>query len=89
MEYIFLTLASIGGGIYLILKRGRTTVKAAMFLHYLDEGLSIEDANNSIKGVSFSEASRVSSYVVPNATSSYNGSQLNMLAAARQRGFRE
>ena len=60
-----------------------------MYLMYMEEGLSVEDSNNAVRGTGYADAAKHQTSIVQYATDPFGGSQLKMIAAARQRGFRE
>ena len=88
MEYIILILVILGIGGYLSVRRGRTTVRAAMYLIYLEEGFSSEDANGATKGTGYADAAKFQDQLIARASAPFGGSQLQMIARARQLGFR-
>ncbi len=89
MEYIVITLCVIGIGAYFAVRRGITTVRAAMYLIYLEEGYSVDDATGAILGTGYSDVAKYQNQLIARASAPFGGSQLKMLAKARQMGFRE
>jgi hypothetical protein len=89
MEYIILLICFAGFAIYYSVRRGRTTVRAAMYLMYMEEGDSVEIANNAIRGTGYAYAAKHPTEIIRYASEPFGGSQLKMIAAARQKGFRE
>lgn len=89
MEYIVLTLCLAIAIFYFSMRRGRTTVRAAMYLMYMEEGHSVDDANNAIRGTGYADSAKHQAGIIRYASQPYEGSQLRMIAAARQKGFRE
>ncbi len=87
MEYVII-IVCIGAVIaYLAVRRGRTTVRAAMYLTCLDEGFSSTNANMVAKNTDFADAAKHQTSVLRLATAPYGGSQLMMIEAARLKGF--
>lgn len=89
MEYIILVLCVAGLALYFSVRRGRTTVRAAMFLMYVEEGHSVDDANNAVRGTGYADAAKHQAGIIRHASEPFAGSQLKMIAAARHKGFRE
>ena len=89
MEYIFLLLCFAGFILYFSVRRGRTTVRAAMFLMYMEDGHSVEDANNALRGTGYKDAAKHHAGIIRHASEPFGGQQLRMIAAARQKGFSE
>lgn len=89
MEYIVITLCVLGISAYFTVRRGRTTVRAAMYLIYLEEGCSVDDATTAILGTGYFSAAKYQDQLIARASAPFGGSQLKMLAKARQMGFRE
>jgi hypothetical protein len=87
MEYIFL-LCALGLLSYLAVRRGRTTVRAALYLILMDDRHTVDDANNAALGTGYCDAAKLKTGVIRVATQPFGGRQLRMIAAARQRGFR-
>lgn len=88
MEYLLFGLTVAGLLAYLAIRRGQTTIRAAMFLTYLEHGFSVNDALACTSSVAIAEAAKHQDTFLRSATAPYGGSQLKMIAAARQRGFR-
>lgn len=90
MEYIILILCVAVLALYFSVRRGRTTVRAAMFLMYVEEeGYSVDAANRIVCGTGYSDAATYSAGIIRYASEPFAGSQLKMIAAARYKGFRE
>lgn len=89
MEYIIFIICFVGLILYFSVRRGRTTVRAAMYLMCMEEGHSVEDANNAIRNMDYTDAAKHQAGMIRYATEPFGGSQLKMIAAARQKGFRE
>lgn len=89
MELILFIVVLAGIGFYFSVRRGRTTVRAAMYLMYMEEGYPVDDANNAIRGTDYADAAKHHAGIIQHASQPYEGSQLRMIAAARRQGFKE
>ncbi len=87
MEYMLPLIAFAGVLFYLAVRRGRTTLQAAMYLMYMKEGTSIKDANNACKGLGYQDAAKHQAGIIRHASAPFGGSQLRMIEAARLSGF--
>lgn len=87
MEFIVLIIVFLGGISYLAVRRGRTTVRAALYLCCMEDGISVEDANNACKGTDYLDAAKMQSRFIRYSSAPFGGSQLKMIAAARRKGF--
>lgn len=88
MEYLAIAVSFGCLLAYLSVRRGRTTVRAAMYLMYLEKGTSVEDANNAAGSASYAEAAKHQSGIIRYATKPFAGSQLRMTEMARRQGFK-
>ena len=89
MEYIIFASILASFILYFSVRRGRTTVRAAMYLMYMEDGHSVEDANNAVRGTGYKDAAKHHAGIIRHASEPFGGQQLRMIAAARQKGFRE
>ena len=87
MEYLVGIIFAAALITYLVQRRGKKTVRAALYLIALDEGFSTQDANMATQNLSFADAGKHFS-AIASAAQPFGGSQLQMIAAARSRGFR-
>lgn len=87
MEYVIIVVCIGAVLAYMSVRRGRTTVRAAMYLTCLDDGFSSADANMVAQNTDFADAAKHQTSVLRIATAPYGGSQLRMIKAARLKGF--
>jgi hypothetical protein len=88
MEYLILILCIAGIGGFLAVRRGRTTVRAALYLSFLEDGMPVGEANSLALGTGYKDAARYQDKLLRYATAPFGGSQLQMIARARQLGVR-
>nr|WP_253076409.1 hypothetical protein [Citrobacter freundii]URZ94096.1 hypothetical protein [Citrobacter freundii] len=79
-------LLLIGVFIYAI-SRGRKTVRAYVYLMQVENGLDLKMANAIAGSLSTASAGEYRNAAMRHCHAAFNGSQLNMIKAARNKGF--
>mgnify|MGYP003381011712 CR=1 FL=1 len=88
MEYLIIVACVCFAIYFAAKKRYQTTVRAAVYLMHVDNGATTEEANLIVQTVDHTYGANHMVDPVKYVSGSFGGSQLQMIAAARSRGFR-
>ena len=86
MTFFIIIFAAVAV-IYFFLNRGRKAVRAFFYTRARNRGEDVGDANRTARMINFRRASQHNLAMIDYARSHFNGSQLEMIYAARRDGF--